>query len=315
MTETVFKDWKPQHSEVWGKHLVAQDHRLHERDLFTDEAIADLIENYPRNDYSLVMPGRQDQPQHALWREGDMGKATGAETLQAINDGFLWINLRNLPKVDRRFKELAEEIYDEMQANVPGLKVKHSELTLLITSPRAQTYYHCDVPGQSLWQIRGVKKVFLYPAVTPFMPEELLERVILQDTEEDIEFKPLFEVYAESLDLHPGTMLHWPQYAPHRVENKDMLNISITTEHWTSELERSYKVRYANGLLRHRFGLNPQSTDTAGPGYLAKAILQSVWRRSGLAKRSVWSRKIDFRLDPGLPGKVSDITPFTLNPY
>ena len=314
MTQTIFDNWKPEHSRLWGQAPVVQQHTLHKSPLFTDEALAELIENYPRADYSLVVPGRQDQDHHHKWREGDIGDASGAEVLKAIKEGFLWINLRNLPLNDPHYKQLTDELFDEMQANVPGLKVKKSEMTLLVTSPGAQTYYHCDVPGQSLWHIRGRKKVYLYPALDPFMPEELLERVILQESEEEIPFEHWFDDHALVLDLEPGTMVHWPQFAPHRVENYDSLCVSISTEYWTSEIERAYKVRYANGLLRRKFKIEPKSTDTTGATYLSKAILQSLWRRSGLARKHIWARKIEFKLDPADPHNMLDITPFTLSP-
>ena len=98
MTQTIFDNWKPEHSRLWSQIPVVQQHTLHKSPLFTDEALAQLIENYPRADYSLVIPGRQDQDHHHKWREGDIGDATGAEVPKAITEGFLWINLRNLPK-------------------------------------------------------------------------------------------------------------------------------------------------------------------------------------------------------------------------
>ncbi len=313
MTQTIFDNWKPEHSRLWGQIPVIQQHNLHKSPLFTDEGLAELIENYPRADYSLVIPGRQDQDHHHKWREGDIGDATGAEVLRAIKEGFLWINLRNLPKNSARFKELADQLFEEMQVNVPDLKVKNSEMTMLITSPGAQTYYHCDVPGQSLWHIRGRKKAYIYPPVAPFMPDDTLDKVIMQETEEEVPFEQWFDDHALVADMEPGMMAHWPQFAPHRVENYDSLCVSITTEHWTSEIERIYKVRFANALLR-KFGFAPKSNSTAGMNYLSKAILQSIWRRSGLAKKHIWARKIEFKLDPADPHNMLDITPFTLSP-
>jgi len=314
MTQKIFESWKAEHSELWGKSPVVQRHNLHKSDLFTDEALAELIENYPREDYSLVVPGRQDQGQHHKWREGDIGEATGAQVLEAIKDGFLWINLRNLPKHSARFKALKDQLFTEMQDNVPGLDIKQSEMTLLITSPGAQTYYHCDVPGQSLWHIRGRKKAYIYPATDPFMPQEVLEQVIMQETEEEIPFKEWFDDHALIVDMEPGMMAHWPQFTPHRVENYDTLNVSITTEHWTPEIERNYKVRYANSLLRRKVGLTPQSVATSGMAYFCKAVIQALWRRSGLARKYIWARKIEFRLTPSAPDMLSDIPPFTLSP-
>ena len=136
----------------------------------------------------------------------------------------------------------------------------------------------------------------------------------MQETEEDIPFEPWFDDHAMVVDMEPGMMAHWPQFAPHRVENYDSLCVSITTEHWTSEIERIYKTRYANGLLRRKLNMTPKSNATTGMAYYSKAIMQSLWRRSGLAKRHIWARKIDFKLDPSNPQEMLDITPFSLSP-
>ena len=141
MTQPIFENWQPEHSKLWGQIPVVQRHNLHKSPLFTDEGLAELIENYPRADYSLVIPGRQDQDHHHKWREGDIGDATGADVLKAIRDGFLWINLRNLPKNSVAFKELADHLFDEMQANVPDLKIKNSDITLLITSRSPDLFF------------------------------------------------------------------------------------------------------------------------------------------------------------------------------
>jgi len=54
-------------------------------------------------------------------------------------------------------------------------------------------------------------------------------------------------------------MVHWPLNCPHRVENEDCLNISVTTEHWTTDLRKQYAVNYANGILRRKFGFTDPS--------------------------------------------------------
>lgn len=308
----IFTDWKPETAQLWGQIPLLLRHGLADTGLFTDAALAELIDGYPRDDYALVIPGRQDEPQHARWTEGDIGEATGAQVLEAIRNGFLWLNLRNLPRNDARFAALAERIRAEMEERA-GLKIDIFEMTLLITSPGAQTYYHCDVPGQSLWHIRGRKRVWLYPATEAFMPAPLLEEVIMQIREEEIPYHAWYDDYAQVVDMEPGMMTHWPQYGPHRVTNLDGLNVSITTEHWTEELARAYKVRYANGLLR-RAGFTPKSTATSGIGYHAKAALQSVWRRTRAARLHQWARHIEFRLDPEHPGRVVEIEPYDLKP-
>jgi hypothetical protein len=107
------------------------------------------------------------------------------------------------------------------------------------------------------------------------------------------------------LELGPGEMAHWPLNAPHRVENMNMLNVSVTSEHWTDGITRRHKVNVANGILRHRFGWTPTSRAIAGPGYWAKAALQGALRRtSWVSNQRSARRPIEFTLDPARPGGI-----------
>jgi hypothetical protein len=75
-------------------------------------------------------------------------------------------------------------------------------------------------------------------------------------------------------------MMHWPLYTPHRVENLDCLNISMTTGYWTENIRRRRMVNPANGIPRSKLVVRPRSTATSGAGFWAKAALQAGVRRS-----------------------------------
>ncbi len=113
------------------------------------------------------------------WREGDIGGLSGAQVIEAIAAGRMWLNLRNVQKVDSRYAELLEQILDELRARTGMPPVLSRDAGILISSPNAQVYYHSDLSGQSLWQIRGTKRVYLYPPVAPFLSPEKIERIIL----------------------------------------------------------------------------------------------------------------------------------------
>ena len=119
----------------------------------------------------------------------------------------------------------------------------------------------------ALWRIRGPKRVWLYDAHDKrHLLDEVLERVVLRETEEDIPYDPAWDGDARAIDLEPGWALSWPQNAPHRVDNIDGLNVSITTDYFIPAATRKYGVYFANGMLRRRFGLRPASTRSSGPG-------------------------------------------------
>ena len=167
-----------------------------------------------------------------------------------------------------------------------------------------------DRPGQSLWQNHGKKRVYVYPAEPPFRRDEDLERIALYQLEIDIPFEPSYDRYAQVFEIEGGEMLHWPLNAPHRVENLDCLNVSMTTEYWTEPIRRSQMINLANGILRHKLGVAPRSRSIEGPGFWAKAALQAGVKRAGLLKKARKTlRPIEFELDTERIGEIRDIAP------
>ena len=147
----------------------------------------------------------------------------------------------------------------------------HQE-SILISSPDAQVYYHADLPGQSLVQIAGRKRVYVYPNTAPFITPEHLEDIALFNVEVDLPYKDWYDDHAKVLDIGPGQMLSWQMNAPHRVENLDTFSVSMTISYTNEEIRRAEIVNLANGLLRHRFGYTPKSRNLRGPSYFAKAV-------------------------------------------
>jgi hypothetical protein len=168
--------------------------------------------------------------------------------------------------------------------------------------------YHSDVPGQSLWQVRGTKKLYVYPASKPFISQPALEKLILgQLRETDMPYEPWYDDYAEVHMLEAGKMLHWPLNGPHRVVNENMLNVSFTTEHWTDELRKHYAVNYANGILRSKAGMQSLSQQTTGLSYYSKLALAGLVKFTPLNPQKQKVYKVDFQVDPKAPEGVRDI--------
>ncbi|MBL8566712.1 MAG: cupin-like domain-containing protein [Hyphomicrobiaceae bacterium] len=309
----IFRDWSPAHTAGWANSALRIGHRLHEDPLFSLDALADLIDRYPREHYALVHMGAQKE--RRLWREGEINGVPGRAVVEAIAQGRMWLNLRNVSMVDPRYREVLDRIFEEVRHNVPGYETYARTCGILISSPNAQVYYHMDLPGQSLWQMHGRKRVYLYPDRAPFLSAEQLERIALYEVEVDIPYEPWYDQHATVFEIGGGEMLHWPLNAPHRVENLDCLNVSMTTEYWTDHIRRRQMLNMANGILRHTLGVAPSSAATSGPGFWAKAALQAGVRRSGLLRKARKSRRpVAFRLDPSRPGHVIDLDPSASRP-
>ncbi|MCP4808658.1 MAG: hypothetical protein GY913_08540 [Proteobacteria bacterium] len=301
--------FRPEHAELWGRHPVCIEHGLADTGLFSDDALAALLEDYPRENYDLLHMAEQGTGNLAHWTEGDLGRVRGREALDAITSGRLWINLRRVHEASPAHLELLEAVFAELAERVPGFHPYKLNLGILISSPGAQVYYHSDVPGQSLWHLRGAKRVFVYPNRAPFLPEEQIEKVVLSLTEAEIDYEPWFDDYATVFDLQPGQMLHWPLNAPHRVENGDCINVSVTTEHFTTSIQNSYAVRYANGLIRRGLRGPPPLPNTRGGSFWARAALTVAVKKSGLLKARKLEKTVEWELDPAADTRMRAVTP------
>lgn len=89
MTPTsVFTDWQSRHAALFGKHMVNLGHRFHDNELFSDAALARLIEQTPRGSYHVnTMNTAAHDPRSR--REGVIGKLNGVAVLEAVNSGAI----------------------------------------------------------------------------------------------------------------------------------------------------------------------------------------------------------------------------------
>lgn len=306
----ILTDWEPRHADLYGEHILHLRHRLHQSPLFQDDALADLIDKLPREFYHV---NTMDPAVHApgTWRDGEIADTPGRDVLEAVRTGNIWVLIQRVGEIHPDYGRLVDEIFEEFEGRVPGLKTFKQKMSILISSPKVQVYYHCDIPGQSLWQIRGTKRVYVYPNKAPFLQPEAMEKIVLNEADEQhTPYEPWFDDYAEIIELTPGHMLHWPINAPHRVVNNDCVNVSFTTEHWTSPLRNRYVNLYANGLLRRNLGWQNPGMSESGPMLWAKMALAGAHRYSGIRQKNKMTFKVDFRVDPSAPNGIRDIDAF-----
>lgn len=307
--ERIFTTWEDKQAALWGREPIRVGHRLHESPLFTRQTLAALIESYPREHYNIFHMGAKTNDRW-YWRQGDLNGLSGEEVFDAISNGRLWLNLRNVNVVDRRYAELLDALLDELGTRMAGFAARRRGSGILISSPNAQVYYHVDLPGQLLFQIMGRKRLYFYPGHQPFITHEHLERTAITGLGVDIPYSDWYDEYARIWDFEPGQMVHWPHFAPHRVENYDCLNVSMTVDFSTEPMLRAQIVNYANGILRCGFGLTPRSRAISGPSFWTKAVLQKTLRDTRWIKsKKTVNAQIEFRLDRTAPGAIVDLIP------
>ncbi len=302
---TLIPGWKEEHARLFGHATLALKHELHNTGLFTLDVLAELIDRYPEEKYNLCTMGHD--PKNPQWRDGRLDGVRGRDVISAIESGRIWLNLRRVHEVDENYARLLREIYGEFESKVEGLKTFRHNFGILISSPNARVPYHADVPGQSLWQIAGRKRVYIYPNTRPFLEPATLEKIVLGTQHEDMNYETWFDDFAEVHDLEAGDMLHWPLNGPHRVDNDDCMNISVTTEHYTDDIRKSYAINYANGIIRRHTGMKALSRDANGLGAYPKAALALAWRKLNLEKARKFRIMTDFKPDPLAKSGFSDI--------
>lgn len=306
----VFSGWRDRDAKDFGKRPILLRHSFADSPHFSNEALIRLIEATPRERFHVnTMPRDSADPRQ--WREGDMSGLSGAAVLEAVAKGNIWAHLQRVQEYSRVYRDMLDAMFDELEQRIPGFRAYKRSMSVLVSSPRMNVALHSDVPGQSLWQVRGRKRVWIYPARPPYLPQATVENIALKRAADtDLPYEPSFEEAAEVYELGPGDGATWPRNCPHRVVNEDCVSVSFTTEHWTDELRADYAVDYANGLLRPYFGGRDLSRATGGPVLWAKFALAGAHKALAAARGKTLPLTVDFRVDPASPSGFVDVAPY-----
>lgn len=276
MDSMAFHSWTPRMSRDFGEAIVKARHKFAESELFSDAALAHLIDKHPRSLSDFCQPTHDETGAEVL-SVGEIGDMSGAALMTAAHQGRLWINLRRAMNIHPEYKALIEAAFADLRKLTPRFRPTRYSGGILISSPTARVPYHCDKTDVLLWHVRGVKRVLVYPNAAPHLRDEDMEIRMLDIGRDDLPYDPAFERAVQSYELNPGDMLSWPLHSPHRVENISGLNVSVTTEYssWRSALTNG--VHYTNAVLRRRFGMTPPPAAKAG---FAERVAKLVMARA-----------------------------------
>ena len=130
------------------------DHGLVDQGFATDAALAAVLDRYPAGLFDINLYDYDDAGQVSL-RTGARGRLNGEELLAAIQQGRLWVNLR---EVETGWPELwaaAMAEFGKVQDAYPGLRAVRNAGQLILSSPKARVPYHFDAAGVVLFHLRG----------------------------------------------------------------------------------------------------------------------------------------------------------------
>ncbi|MEM7316218.1 MAG: cupin-like domain-containing protein [Planctomycetota bacterium] len=229
-----------------------------------------------------------DDPTKFEWIEGERNGTSGADLIQLVQQGRLWLNLRNVLKFHPQIHGAVNAMYEELESKSPGFKAQDRSANLLVSSSTAMVHYHVDMPVNMLWHIRGKKRVWVYPHFDfRFVSQPVIEKVCAGELSEDVPFDPEFDKFALTFDVEPGQLLTWPQLTPHRVQNLGGMCVSLSTEHKNPRARRRINVHEANYVLRTTFGKFFQSADPDG----VYAHLKQTFNRSVRLGKKLFGKK------------------------
>lgn len=278
-------DWSEDHRTEFARGVVSARHQLARLPLFTDEALAALLDRHDRANLDVCTMGR-DPAGRASWRDVPVCRhLPGHHLMEAVHQTRLWVHARHALDTDSALKPVFAAMMEQLRHLNPGWAPLRAYGGVVIASPGAQVFLHSDISETMMFQVRGAQQVFVYPPRDPWVSDRALEGVLLGEAGEDLPYDPSWDAQAARIEMERGSFAAWPLHAPHRISFGNELSVTLVLEVVTQESLLKNGVLHANGLMR-RAGLNPKSTGTGGLGAAVKlAISRAAKTASAIRKR------------------------------
>ena len=309
---TMIKQWTEEMTSAFRKEIFTFSHDLQNTNLFSDEALIELIRKHPHDLTDVCTMGPVDDTQYPnKLRTGDFRDCSPEELFAAAKHGNIWINLRKAMNVHPEYTKILKSMYGDLGKNTKT-KPFNANGGILITSPVARTPYHFDKTETILWHIRGPKRIFLYPVTEEFISDKCYEKAVANTVEDDLPYNESFDKDATIIDLQEGQAVSWPLSAPHRVDNHGFC-VSVTTEFSSRESGLKNAAMIANMTLRNKFGFTSSWTHQSRLNRLIKSGIGLVFKKIKWVINPNHVDFVTFRVAPHTNGQIEDIIPFKRN--
>lgn len=253
--DDILTGWPADGRARYGREVVRFKNRLAETGLFSDEALARLIERHPRA-LRDICTMRRNPPPGETWIAGEAEGLSGADLLQAVKTGALWVSCRGAMAGDPEYRPVFDRLLREFAA-ATGARILSANASVLISGPRMGIFFHCDPTETMLWHVRGTKTINIYPRTDAYITERRMEAILLKENLADAPWRDEMAAGALPVKLKPGDSVCWPLHGPHNVVNGPDMNVSVSVEYMTPAARNTNGVIYTNGVLRRRLKLSP----------------------------------------------------------
>ncbi|HEX7875420.1 MAG TPA: cupin-like domain-containing protein [Sphingobium sp.] len=225
-------------------------HGLVGHQLLTIEALALLGERMPASSAEFNL-GKlplgvraEDTPSNGL---------TLGETIRTIETNGSWVVLKNVER-DAAYGALLDAALAELapiveRATGPML---HREAFIFLSSPGSVTPFHMDPEHNILLQIRGEKRMTVFPAGDEELTPTVQSEAFHAGGHRNLAWREDFLGRGTAVTLLPGDAIHVPVKAPHFVENGPAVSISLSVTWRSDRSVAESELHGLNALLRRR---------------------------------------------------------------
>jgi hypothetical protein len=258
------------------------DHGLVGHELLSLEAVAELAQRLPPIN---VEYNRGDVPVGLDPAATPANGLSVEETIRRIEECGSWMVIKFIEQ-DDAYRALLHEVLAGLE---PAVKVATGAMLkregfIFISSPGAVTPFHFDPEHNVLAQIRGRKRMTIFPADDEGLVSGAEHERFHNGGHRNLPWQEAFAGRGRPFELVPGEAVYVPVKAPHWVQNGPEVSISLSVT-WRSEW--SYREEYArrwNHLLR-RAGMTPRSPRRWPHQNRAKSLGYSVVNKAGQFRR------------------------------
>lgn len=115
-------DWSAEDYASFGSKPQISRHPYNQLPMFDNEALADLLDKYPREGVLAHLSG-DDPIKNTDWKAVNVPRElSGLDILRAVAIGKLWINVIHLEKRHSDYVQLIEGLYAQLGQNCSHLK-------------------------------------------------------------------------------------------------------------------------------------------------------------------------------------------------
>ncbi|MEX0645342.1 MAG: cupin-like domain-containing protein [Parvularculaceae bacterium] len=235
-------------------------------------------------------------PECIEWNAGDLpighdprttpaNKLSPVETIRRIHECGAWIVLKNVER-DPEYRAALNECLGEFApvASRSTGRMHRKVGFIFLSSPGAVTPLHLDPEHNVLMQIKGMKKIHIFPTDKGIIPAEHHESYHAGKAHRNLRHFPEYDAHAQAFDLGPGDAVFVPLKAPHWVKNGDRPSISFSVTWRSRASDNERRLRLANHAIR-KLGGSPPEPGRAPARDSAKILAHQVVSKLRAAAR------------------------------